>query len=215
MEVIFEPSVSRSTAMTTRVLAFLWLLGILGLASVSAADCARMYRYSYWGQPYLDTTIQIHVPDTGSTWGTIFMASDVRMQIEFCGSDSEYFCFIPYFAVPKHLDGSMRKWTVRDTAFEVVREGMMVQLLGRRLDGVYLIVASPLKESALMKEPWEFLYSPSSGLVGLRAHRASNTGWGVAWVADAAGFGASDPGPESYPSTYRNQNLCPKSGPGR
>lgn len=192
----------------TKVLVHLWLVGILGLASDAPAECERMYRYSWSGELSADDMLRIHVPDARTTWGTIYSGYDVHWRVEFCGSDSEYLCFIPGFAVPKPFDGSVRKWTVGDTSFEVVREDVSVQVLGRRIDGLYAIKASPSEQTGTAERPREFLYSPSSGLISI------TIGTVVRWLMDDVGFGASDPGPASYPSSYRSWNLCPTSRSG-
>ena len=181
-------------------IALLALVGILAITSVATAECERRYTYGL-----SEDTKTIYVPVAGSKWGTIELGSDVVMShVEFCGTDSDYYCFLPYFAVPKQLDGSVKHWTVGDRTFEVVTSGGVLQALGTRIDGLFSIQPSPQLPDKFER----YYFSPRSGLVGIE--------WGNAtyWLREKSGFGASQPDPSTLvwkkEKGTRDRERCPK-----
>jgi hypothetical protein len=175
-----------------------FLVSIFGIPSAAFAECEAMFSYT---SGFGGDLMTIHVPEAGSTLGTVMFHPDVNNRKEFCKSDSAYFCFLPDFAVPKHFDGSIRKWTLEGKTFEVVRDTVAIQMLGRRIDGLY-VIAGPL--TGKKSERILYLFSPQKGLIGISYPHL------IYWLADELGFGASESNPSAHPTRHRDEDLCPE-----
>lgn len=169
------------------------LIGFLLFAGIAVAEVAPRYVYVGWigfENTTADETITIREPESGSARGSIVVGGHASWQTDFCEASSEYVCFfspLHSFAVPKDFDPAIRQWTVRGVKFELVKENASVSILGRRLNGLF-VIKTP-SEAMLTESPVEAglsLYSPTYGLVGFYIDRMIRT----YWVEGPLGFGA-------------------------
>ncbi len=160
--------------------------------ALSCIECNAESPQSYSYDGWIDERITIETPSANDTKGFVMVGTDGRAVAEFCPSDADYFClFSPLyaFAVPKKLDPKVRRWTVNESKFDLVRTGIKVSLFGREIDDV-IMIATPAEATAagrLSKQPSWSLYSPKYGLIGFKTQRSLPVYWTVGSVGFAAG----------------------------
>jgi len=137
----------------------------------------------------------ISPPPPGGVEGS-FSWGDAFTLAVFCPSTSRFVCFMTdrySFAYPKKRKADESSWTHDGVTYEIVKEGLTQNFLGRRLEDVMLI-KQPKESTVLARHfgtEYFYLYSASTGIIAFGNQKCSAGRYAeFYWLAQEKGFGA-------------------------
>jgi len=149
--------------------------------------------HSYYGT-FSGDVVLLREPGNETGPGEIIYAGHVFYPARFCDSKSTFICFFSdrfTFAVPKRMDPLARSWTLNGAQFELVKDHVSVEIVGRRFENL-MVIKTPAEADGggrASGKPSFFLYSYATGLVAF-GRAQSPTQSITFWMQGPLGFGA-------------------------
>ena len=161
---------------------------VFAVSVTAEGQSAFVYRASN----LMDAQLSIHAPSAKYPKGSVTFSNDETASADICAADSEYVCAFSWrivFAAPKDPKRARGRWTVNGVTFERLRSDVSVSLLGKTIDGLWLVStvgnAKIAGRDVKDREPNQALYSPEHGLIGFSDGPSITY-----WSESVKGFGA-------------------------
>lgn len=180
------------------------VVAVWGLSACAQPAAPTYFRYQA-SMPQNKLTYSIvtaadpyfHRVEDEAITGHLVFGGDAVRYYRGCPEEPAYTCIIEWnfvFVVPKNFDAENRTWTVQGITFSIEQVDMSIELLGRKIEGLYLVKASS-SGTALGKSEnigFEYLYSPKVGLVAFGHEISYELDYNplTFWLMDDVGFGA-------------------------